>query len=501
MELDTLDLEDLDIRNVSIEPHHGNYSGAKSSPIRLSTSFSGGNYSTPQQQSWDGGMGSSKSMGERSHPQSSGAMGERSHPQSSGAMGVTALPQQQYYRQQSTTVPNLTVSTNSLDSNNLDFGLDLLTNKKKTLHNSNSPTRSGNTPTMSTAPAAPPHSFSTKSSYNSPQQQHQKPANHIGVSLLPATHSPTQVSNYASSINSISGGTTTGSTSAAATAPTPWATGGMSNAAAAAAPAQPVLTSVDLEAEFASLSDIPKMNGPSFPDFTNNNSAATSTAFNFGDIGGQTYEQMQEQKFDYLCKLDRLQKSGSKTSRIYSMSSDLDEIRREYEKIMYERQLQKGIQMQRRLLITCCSGIEFLNTKFDPIGAQLDDWSTQVNDEIESYDDIFTELYDKYQGSGTMAPELRLLFMVGGSAVTYHITKTMFKNMPNATDILNNNPELKRQMQEAALKEMRKDTPGLVNLSQMSRGGNNRSNGAAASTNFKSTADVDNLINELSNNL
>ena len=34
---------------------------------------------------------------------------------------------------------------------------------------------------------------------------------------------------------------------------------------------------------------------------------------------------------------------------------------------------------------------------------------------ISDYDDVFEELYEKYQGSGSMSPELRLMFMVGGN--------------------------------------------------------------------------------------
>ena len=47
-------------------------------------------------------------------------------------------------------------------------------------------------------------------------------------------------------------------------------------------------------------------------------------------------------------------------------------------------------------------------------------------------------LYEKYQGSGSMSPELRLMFMVGGSAFMYHISNSMFKSkLPNVDEILN----------------------------------------------------------------
>ena len=272
------------------------------------------------------------------------------------------------------------------------------------------------------------------------------------------------------------------------------------------------LTTIDLEKELSSinLDEVPKMTGPGIPDFS---SSAPAPSFSFEpsvsipQTPQLSYEQIQAQKFDYLCKLERLQKNGAKTSRIFSMSSDLEEIRMEYEKIMYERRLQNSIKMQRQILITCCSGIEFLNGKFDPFGVQLDDWSGSVNDEIETYDDVFTELYEKYQGQGSMAPELKLLLMVGGSALTYHLSQTMFKKMPNGENVMKNNPELRRQFEEAALREMSQEAPGFAKFAGMAsglgRGGSDqpppfRAGGGGATVNVD---DIDTMINDISNSI
>jgi len=341
--------------------------------------------------------------------------------------------------------PNLSVSTNSLDGGSLDFGLDLLTNKKKV--RPNDPSSSSNTPPRAQSPSKPMNvSFDNK------------PPTPVNTSL------PTD------------------------------------------------FTTIDLEKELSSINmdDIPKMSGPGMPDF--GGASSNMPSYNFDSnpsisIPSQqsqlSYEQIQSQKFDYLCKLERLQKNGVKTSRIFSMSSDLEEIKMEYEKIMYERRLQNSIRMQRQMLITCCTGIEFLNGKFDPFGVQLDDWSSQMNDEIESYDDVFTELYEKYQGQGSMAPELKLMLMVGGSALTYHLSQTMFKKMPNGENVMRNNPELRKQFEEAAMREMSKDTPGFAKFAGMA------SNiGREQPPPFKSGGgggvnvdDIDSMINDISNSI
>jgi hypothetical protein len=61
-----------------------------------------------------------------------------------------------------------------------------------------------------------------------------------------------------------------------------------------------------------------------------------------------------------------------------------------------------------------------------------------------------------------MAPELKLLFMLGGSAVMTHMTNTVFKSsMPGMDDIMRQNPELAHQLTQAAAKSMAEKSPGF----------------------------------------
>ena len=108
------------------------------------------------------------------------------------------------------------------------------------------------------------------------------------------------------------------------------------------------------------------------------------------------------------------------------------------------------------------SAIEFLNGKFDPLDIKLDGWGDAVNENVDEYDDVFGELHEKYGGKARMAPELKLLFMLGGSAVMVHMTNTMFKSaMPGMDDIMRQNPELMQQFTKAAASSMGQHNPGL----------------------------------------
>ena len=64
-----------------------------------------------------------------------------------------------------------------------------------------------------------------------------------------------------------------------------------------------------------------------------------------------------------------------------------------------------------------------------------------------------------------MAPEIKLLFMLGGSAVMLHMTNTMFKSaMPGMDDIMKQNPDLMQQFTNAAVNSMSKNNPGFGNF-------------------------------------
>jgi hypothetical protein len=144
------------------------------------------------------------------------------------------------------------------------------------------------------------------------------------------------------------------------------------------------------------------------------------------------------------------------------MESPLAEMQGEYEMIMEEKSKQNSVKFQGNMLMACINGIEFLNNRFDPFDVKLDGWSEQVNENMTDYDDVFGELYEKYKSKASMAPELKLLFQLGGSAMMVHMTNTMFKSaMPGMDDILRQNPDLMRQFQTAAVNSMGQSSPGF----------------------------------------
>ena len=204
----------------------------------------------------------------------------------------------------------------------------------------------------------------------------------------------------------------------------------------------------------------------------------------------------------YLRKLEQLESKGVTLSKRYSMESSLDEMKGEYEHIISEKERTNSVKFQGKVLTTLITGLEFLNSKLDPFDIKLDGWSEQINENLEEYDDIFSELHDKYKSKAKMAPELKLLFQLAGSGMMIHMTNTMFKSaMPGMDDIMRQNPDLMNQFTKAAVSSMEKNSPGLSNF--MNDFGMSHSEPAPPSgpSNFtqdmKGPDNIDQLLNQL----
>jgi hypothetical protein len=129
---------------------------------------------------------------------------------------------------------------------------------------------------------------------------------------------------------------------------------------------------------------------------------------------------------------------------------------------MEEKAKQNSVKFQGNMLMAIINGMEFLNGKFDPFDIKLDGWSEQIQENVNDYDDVFGELYEKYKSKASMSPELKLLFQLGGSAMMVHMTNTMFKSaMPGMDDIMRQNPDLMRSFQNAAVNSMSQSSPGF----------------------------------------
>lgn len=184
-----------------------------------------------------------------------------------------------------------------------------------------------------------------------------------------------------------------------------------------------------------------------------------------------TDAEIQKEKQDLLFKLNRLQQRGMPISRKYTMSSPLDDIKTEFTSLKTQRDIQASVKFQRKMMMAVVTGVEFLNTKFDPFDVKLDGWSESVHENVTDYDEIFEELHEKYKEKAKMAPETKLFFSLAGSAFMFHLTQSLFKTGGGGLggmlgggmgDVLQQNPEMMKQFAQAAVGAQQRQMGGAA---------------------------------------
>src|SRR5210317_868309 len=162
------------------------------------------------------------------------------------------------------------------------------------------------------------------------------------------------------------------------------------------------------------------------------------------------YTSVDEEKADLINKLGRLEKKGFAVNKRLNAYSNVEELRSEVKRITYSIDVEQSIRFSRRMLVACVTGLEFLNKRYNPFEIQLEGWSESVMENVDDYDGVFEELYVKYRSKVNVAPEVKLIMMLGGSAMMFHLTNSMFKSaLPNMNDVLKQNPDLVKNMMAA----------------------------------------------------
>lgn len=168
------------------------------------------------------------------------------------------------------------------------------------------------------------------------------------------------------------------------------------------------------------------------------------------EVPSEGYTSIDDEKADLLNKLARLEKKGFTVNKNLNAYSDITQIRTEYKRIVYSIEAEQSIKFSRRMLIACVTGVEFLNKRYNPFDIMLEGWSESVMENVDDYDGVFEELYVKYRTKMHVAPEIKLIMMLGGSGMMFHLTHSMFKAaMPNMNDVMKQNPDLVKNMMEA----------------------------------------------------
>lgn len=161
------------------------------------------------------------------------------------------------------------------------------------------------------------------------------------------------------------------------------------------------------------------------------------------------FSNIADEKQDLLYKFYRLTSKGIPVGKKFTMSSDIHEMRHEFDRIQRDNDVKSSIRFSRRMLMACVTGMEFLNKRYDPFEIKLEGWSESVMENMDDYDNVFERLHDKYASRVSMAPEIELLLSLSGSAFMFHLTNSMFNSMPNLKDIAKQNPDILKNLMQS----------------------------------------------------
>ena len=243
-------------------------------------------------------------------------------------------------------------------------------------------------------------------------------------------------------------------------------------------------------------------------DFKINNNINDIQVDNDNEINKpKTFEEIQHEKRNYLNKFERYKKKGINLERNFNINSDINDMKNEFERITYSKRVENSVKMQRQCLLAFATGLEMLNSKYDPFDVKLDGWSESLNENVNDYDEVFEDLYEKYKGKAEVAPELKLMMMVGGSAFMFHITNTMFKSsLPGMEQIIKQNPDIMKNFASAAMNTMSKDSPGLTNFigefgpQDLNNNYNNNDEENYNRRDMKGPSDINDILGNMGNN-
>jgi len=177
-----------------------------------------------------------------------------------------------------------------------------------------------------------------------------------------------------------------------------------------------------------------------------------------------TYEQIRSKKIEGLASLKRLEDQGYEAAgKKCGLTSSLEEIEEVLEKLRAQRDLDNSIKFQRDILVTFVGMVEYGCSieDYNIFDLDLNGWSKAVYENITDYDEVFEELHYKYKTSMSIAPELKLLGMLGMSGYRYHLSRQMISKaagtVPGFNDVMNSDPELRRRYQDTASRMAQKN--------------------------------------------
>lgn len=183
---------------------------------------------------------------------------------------------------------------------------------------------------------------------------------------------------------------------------------------------------------------------------------------------GMSAREKSRKKRAMIKKINEWHEKGLiKNNPNFNMDTPFEEVEDEYETCLEDKRKRDSVKLYGWWFMTFVNTVEYANGAFNPFDLNLDGWGEQVSDDIDSYEEIFAELHEKYKG-GKIAPELSLLLRLGFSAAMVNFTnKALSTATPGFNDVIRQSPELMKLFTNATVESMSKQSPAMGFMSNM----------------------------------
>ncbi len=142
-------------------------------------------------------------------------------------------------------------------------------------------------------------------------------------------------------------------------------------------------------------------------------------------------QEIRIKKIELLRRLSEIKAKGFNLTKEYDFSSSIEEMEYEYGLLKSFADKRNGIKLYKSFLLNGVSLIEFANDKYDPFDFKLQGWSEHMSVEVDSYDDVLEEIYEKYKTTSTpWPPEVKLALLIIASGAGFHFTKSQLGGVP-----------------------------------------------------------------------
>jgi hypothetical protein len=212
----------------------------------------------------------------------------------------------------------------------------------------------------------------------------------------------------------------------------------------------------------------------------------------------QTPSEIRMRKIEFLRKLSEIKSKGYQLSKEYDFNSSLEEMEYEYDLLKSFADKRNGVKIFKSGMLQAVSVIEFLNDKYDPFDFHLSGWGEHMSLEVDSWEDVLEEIYEKYKGSGKkMAPEIKLIYLLIASASAFHFTKSQSSKLPGLDSVLSSNPGLLSKI----LNPGKKDSSQFMTAQEINieKQKNNFKNKQEPNVSIKAPSNVKDILNRIHN--